>query len=220
MIILRAGVIDEKSFWRWITEDWPRYAARPGRGETPLDELSFEAWIKQYKPAENHVNRAVSYYEKGLWVGMALDLELRLATGGRRGLPELFRWLWDRAQHREATVTEADVREAARAVGGKSFDSFFDRYIHGTADIALPALWRQAGLTVKLAPPWSADAGESDPVRRARARSWSGAMIEGRPAGSAERAFVRNVLPDSPAEKAGLTFGDELVALDGNCAIA
>jgi len=216
VIILRAGVLDEKGFWRWIAEDWPRYATRPGRLETPLDELSFEAWIKLYKPAENHFNNAVSYYEKGLWVGMALDLELRRATRGRRGLPELFRWLWDRAQHREAIVTEADVRAAARAVGGKSFDPFFERHIHGTADLPLPALWRQAGLSVTLVPPWSEQAGDSDPVRRARARSWCGAMIEGRPAGSAERAFVKNVLPDSPAEKAGLTFGDEIVALGGD----
>jgi len=222
VIILRAGVLDEKGFWRWIAEDWPRYATRPGRLETPLDELSFEAWIKLYKPAENHFNNAVSYYEKGLWVGMALDLELRRATRGRRGLPELFRWLWDRAQRREATVTEADVRAAARAIAGKSsksgksFDAFFERYIHGTADVPLPALWRQAGLLVTLVPPWSEQAGDSDPVRRTRARSWCGAMIEGRAAGSAERAFVRNVLPGSPAEKAGLTYGDEIVALGGD----
>jgi len=216
VIILRAGVLDEKGFWRWIAEDWPRYAARPGRLETPLHELSFEAWIKLYKPAENHFNNTVSYYEKGLWVAMALDLELRRATRGRRGLPELFRWLWERAQRREATVTEADVRAAARAVGGRSFDGFFERHVHGTDDVPLPALWRRAGLAVSLAPPWAPEAGESDPVRRARARSWCGAMIEGRPAGSAERAYVKNVLPGSPADKAGLTYGDELVALDGD----
>jgi len=107
------------------------------------------------------------------------------------------------------------VRAAALAVGGKSFDSFFERHVHGTADLPLPALWRQAGLEVSLAPPWSAEAGEIDPVRRARARSWAGATIEGRARGSSERAFVKNVLPDSPAERAGLTYGDELVALDG-----
>ncbi|HEY4187606.1 MAG TPA: PDZ domain-containing protein [Polyangia bacterium] len=215
VLILRAGLLDEKGFWRWIAEDWPRYASRPGRMETPLDELSFEAWIKLYKPADNHFNSAVSYYEKGLWVGMALDLELRRATQGRRGLPELFRWLWDSGHHQEATVTEEDVRAAAAAVGGKSFDAFFERYVHSTDELALPALWRQAGLTVKLAAPWSAEAGETDPVRRVRARSWSGAVVEARP-GGADRAVVKNVLPDSPAARAGLTFGDELVALDGD----
>jgi len=217
VIILWAGVIDDKAFWRWITEDWPRYAARPGRKETPLAELSFEAWIKQYKPADNYFNNAVSYYEKGLWVGMALDLELRRATGGRRGLPDLFRRLWDRAGHREAAVTEADVREAARAVGGRSFDAFFERYVHGTDDPPLPALWRQAGLAVKQVAPWSVESGESDAVKRARARSWIGATVNGQAhVGGTERAVVKNVLPGSPAAVAGLTFGDEIVAVGGD----
>jgi predicted metalloprotease with PDZ domain len=74
IIILRAGSIRQEDFWRWIAEDWSKYATRPGRNETPLSELSFEAWIKQYKPADNHFNSAVSYYEKGLWVGMAAQL--------------------------------------------------------------------------------------------------------------------------------------------------
>jgi predicted metalloprotease with PDZ domain len=217
VIILRAGVIDEKAFWRWIADDWPRYATRPGRLETPLSELSFEAWIKLYKPAENHINRAVSYYEKGLWVGMALDLELRHATAGKRGLPELFRWMWDHAGRDEAVVTEADVRAAARAVGGKSFDGFFDRYIHGTDELPLPALWRRSGLTVTNAAPWTVESGENDPVRRARARAWAGVSIQGQAhGGGTERAVVKNVLPQSPAALGGLTFGDEIVAVAGD----
>jgi predicted metalloprotease with PDZ domain len=217
VIILRAGVIDAEAFWRWISTDWPRYANRPGRRETPLAELSFEAWIKQYKPADNHINRAVSYYEKGLWVGMALDLELRLASGGRRGLPELFRQLWNQAGRREAAVTETDVRAAARAVGGRSFDAFFDRYIHGTEDVPLPRLWRRSGLEVRLLRPWDAAAGETDITRRRRARSWIGVAVQGSgyPGGS-ERAIIKNVLPDSPAARAGLTFGDEIVAVNAD----
>src|SRR6185503_11107039 len=179
------------------------------------DELSFEAWIKQYKPAENSVNRAVSYYEKGLWVGMALDLTLRLATSGRRGLPHLFRRLWDRAERRAAPVTEADVRAAAQALAGRSLDTFFDRYVHGTDELPLPALLGRAGLKVTSAPPWSAAAGENDAVKRERARAWTGAIINGQ-AATGERAIVRNVVPGSPAAAAGLTFNDEIVAVEGD----
>ena len=215
VIILRAGVIDEEAFWRWIAEDWPKFATRPGRNQTPLDELSFEAWIKQYKPAENNVNRAVSYYEKGLWVGMALDLTLRLATGGRRGLPQLFQRLWDGAGRRPAPVTEADVRAAARALAGRSLDGFFDRYVHGTDELPLPVLLRRAGVNVTAVPPWSPETGEGDAVKRERARAWSGATVNGELA-RGERAIVKNVIPGSPAAAAGLTFNDEIIALDGD----
>jgi predicted metalloprotease with PDZ domain len=214
LIILRAGVTREKDFWRWIGEDWPKYASRPGRNETPLSELSFEAWIKLYKPAENHVNRAVSYYEKGLWVGMALDLTLRLHTGGARGLPELFRVLWDETDQGARHVSEADVRAAARAVVGRAgarvaraLDAFFDRYVNGTDELPLPALWRRAGLTVREPAEWEGD--DVDRVRAARARAWTGVALH------ADRTSVRNVVPGSPGWRAGLTFNDEIVAIDG-----
>src|SRR5262249_52555680 len=153
---------------------------RPGRNETPLSELSFEAWIKLYKPAENHVNRAVSYYEKGLWVGMALDLTLRLRTGGRRGLPELFRALWEDTRGGALYVSEAAVRAAARKLGraragsgaARELDAFFDRYVNGPDELPLPALWRRAGLHVREQAEWQGD--DVDAVRAARARAWTG----------------------------------------------
>ncbi|HTA21199.1 MAG TPA: PDZ domain-containing protein, partial [Polyangia bacterium] len=213
VIILRAGVWREKQFWKWISEDWPKYASRPGRNETPLSELSFEAWIKMYKPAENHVNRAVSYYEKGLWVGMALDLTLRLHTRGARGLPEMFRVLWEDLDGGARHVSEADVRAAARKVAGggakvaRELDAFFDRYVNGTAELDLVGLWRRAGLVVRETAEWQGD--DVDAVRAARSRAWTGVALQ------ADRTIVRNVVPDSPAWKAGLTFADEIVAVDG-----
>ncbi|MDB4980724.1 MAG: hypothetical protein JWM82_1476 [Myxococcales bacterium] len=216
IIILRAGVTREKHVWKWIGDDWPRYASRPGRSETPLDELSFEAWIKLYKPVENHVNRSVSYYEKGLWVGMALDLTLRLETKGARGLPELFRTLWVDLKKNDWIVTEADVRAAARKVVGadrnnssaaRSIDAFFDRYVRGTDELPLPALWRRAGLAVREQADWEGD--DVDAVRAARSRAWTGIVLQ------PDRTTIRNVIPDSPAARAGLTFADDVVAVDG-----
>jgi predicted metalloprotease with PDZ domain len=218
VIILRAGVTLPLHFWKWIAEDWLKYASRPGRNETSLSELSFEAWIKLYKPAENHVNRAVSYYEKGLWVGMALDLTLRLRTGGKRGLPELFRVLWEDLDGGARHVSEADVRAAARKIVGapvgaragsaaaRELDAFFDRYINGTEELPLPALWRRAGLAVREQAEWEGE--DVDQVRAARARAWTGVALH------ADRTTIRNVVPDSPAWRAGLTFGDDVVAVD------
>ena len=213
LIILRAGVIDQKRFWRFIAEDWPKYAGRPGRNQTPLDELSFEAWIKLYKPAENHINRTVSYYEKGLWAGMALDLILRGKSRGRRGLPELFARLWTDFGRHDRPITERDVRAAATQVARAPMDAFFRRYIHGTDELPLLALLRTAGLAVSERSEWALEADkpadERDRVRARRLRAWTGIALH------PDRLAVRNVVPDSPAWRAGLTFGDEIVAVDG-----
>jgi predicted metalloprotease with PDZ domain len=212
IIILRAGVTRERDFLRMLADDWPKYANRPGRNETPLSELSFETWVKQYKPSENFVNRSVSYYEKGFWTGMALDLELRRATGGRRGLPELIRRLWDRFGKREAPIVDADVRDAVAALAGRRMDRFFDRYIEGTEELPLPALWRRAGLSVRARAEWDESGrpeADRDPVRSGRTRAWTGITLH------PDRLAIRNVIPGSPAWQAGLTFGDEIVAVAG-----
>jgi predicted metalloprotease with PDZ domain len=212
IIMLRGGVTTDRDFYRMIAEDWPRYATRPGRNETPLDELSFEAWIKQYKPSENFVNRAVSYYEKGFWTGMALDLELRLATAGRRGLPEMFRWIWERFGRAGVPVDEQTVRDAAAAMAGRKLDRFFDRYVRGTDELPLPALWRRAGLKVAARAEWDESAkppADRDRVRARRTRAWTGIALH------PERTLVRNVVPGSPAWRAGITFNDDIVAVDG-----
>jgi len=211
IIMLRAGVTQPRDFFRMIAEDWPKYAARPGRNETPLAQLSYEAWIKQYKPSENFINRAVSYYEKGLWTGMALDLELRLATAGQRGLPEMFRWIWDRFAAVGWAITENDVTAAATKVAGRSFGWFFDRHIDNSGRLNMPALWRRAGLKVGVRARWDERAlppGERDRVRARRARAWTGIDLH------PERTLVRNVIPDSPAWRAGITFNDDIVAVD------
>jgi predicted metalloprotease with PDZ domain len=50
---------------------------------------------------------------------------------------------------------------------------------------------------------------ERDPVKSRRARAWTGIALQ------PERTVIRNVVPDSPAWRAGLTFNDEIVAVDG-----
>ena len=148
-------------------------------------------------------------------MGMALDLTLRLHTGGARGLPELFRVLWEELDHGARHVTEADVRNAAITVVGPrggtraahELDAFFDRYVNGTDELPLPALLRRAGLTVREQADWEGE--EVDTLRGARARAWTGISL------NPDRTTIRNVVPGSPAWRAGLTFGDELVALAG-----
>jgi len=209
VIILRAGLTSPRQFFKMIAEDWPKYATRPGRNESSLEELSFEAWVKQYKPSENFTNRAVSYYEKGFWTAMALDLELRLANGGRRGLPELVQRLWTGFGRQGRPIVDADVRAAAAAIAGRSLDRFFDRHVRGKEELRLPAVLARAGVDVHARADWDESARtpeDRDPVRSRRARAWTGLALQ------PDRTVVRNVIPGSPAWAAGLTFNDEIVA--------
>jgi predicted metalloprotease with PDZ domain len=208
LLLLRAGLLSSERYLKDLAEDWTRYAARPGRNVTPLAELSFEAWIKQYKPADNHQNRMVSYYDKGRWAGLVLDLLLRTATKGRRGLPDLFVRLWLRFGAKGRAIDAGIIRREAEGIAGRSLGDFFRRYVDGTAELPVPRLLRQVGVEVEAKVPTDAN----DPVRAARLLSWSGLVFAN---GEGERATVKNVIPGSPGFAAGITYGDEVVAVDG-----
>jgi predicted metalloprotease with PDZ domain len=213
LILLRAGLLAPKAYLDELADGWGKYLGRPGRNVTPLSELSFEAWIKLYKPSDNHTNRTVSYYEKGKWAALVLDLIMREASGGRRGLAELFRRLWRDFGKTGRGLEPGDIRAAGEAVCGRSLRAYFARYIDGTDELPVPRLLRRAGVEVARRPLW---ADEDDPIRARRQRGWTGLSFSGGGGGNAgDRAVVRNVIPGSPAWRAGLTYGDELVAVDG-----
>jgi predicted metalloprotease with PDZ domain len=124
----------------------------------------------------------------------------------------MFRRMWDRLARVGWAVTEQDVRDAAAAIAGRRLDRFFDRYVHATDELPLPALWRRAGVKVGARAAWDESArppAERDGVRARRARAWTGIDLH------PERTLVRNVIPGSPAWRAGITFGDDIVAVGG-----
>jgi predicted metalloprotease with PDZ domain len=208
IILVRAGLISSERYLKDLAEDWAKYATRPGRNVTPLSELSFEAWIKQYKPADNFTNSAVSYYEKGKWAGLVLDLMLRQATAGWRGVPHLFRRLWQSHGRRGRSITVADIRAAAETIAGRSLHGYFSRFIDGTDELPVTAWLRKAGIEVQARPLSQVE--HDDQVKAHRQEAWAGLTFT-----SDEDAVVKNVIPDSPAFQAGLSFRDVIVAIDG-----
>jgi predicted metalloprotease with PDZ domain len=211
LVLLRAGLLSVDRHLKDLAEDWGRYITRPGRNVSPLSQLSYETWIKQYKPAENHTNRMVSYYDKGRWAGLVLDLQLRLSSDGKRGLPDLFRRLWLRHGVRNRGIDAAAIRTEAEALAGRSLGSYFRRFVDGTAELPVPALLKKVGIAISAVA--HAQHERHDATKAARLLGWSGLVFGN---GNDDAAVVKNVVPDSPAWRAGITFGDELVAVDGS----
>jgi predicted metalloprotease with PDZ domain len=210
LVLLRAGLLAPERYLKDLAETWGRYVARPGRNVTTLSQLSYEAWIKQYKPAENHTNRMVSYYDKGRWAGLVLDLQMRLWTKGQRGLEDLFKRLWQRYGAKDRGIDASIIRTEAEAIADRSLASYFSRFIDGTAELPVPALLRKTGIAVTAVSP--ADYERNDPTKAARLRAWCGLVFGN---GNDDAAVVKNVVPDSPAWRAGITYNDEIVAVGG-----
>ena len=80
LALLRSARITAQAYLELLAQTLTRIARTPGRFCQTLEELSFDAWIKFYRPSENTTNAVVSYYQKGSIVALALDLTLRLGT--------------------------------------------------------------------------------------------------------------------------------------------
>lgn len=212
--LLRAGLVSPADHLKSLGNRWTRYLAKPGRNKDPIAQFSFDAWTTAYKPAANHPNVAISYYEKGDFVGVALDLELRLRaqTHDREGsLSGLFVRLMATHGNAGYGLSLDDIVAAASAEAGEDMAWFFERYVEGTEELPIPALLERIGVKVKTSASWLDDDGtRRNPLSRAQRGDWvySGLSLS-------SSATVRNVIPRSPADDAGIMRGDELVAVDG-----
>ena len=208
-LVLRAGAAP----WAWVAKrlagSWTENTTRAGRLEESLEEASFDAWIRHYKPTEFSPNSTVSYYDKGAMVAWMMDAELRLASGGGHGLDQLFALLWRRFG--DGPVTDADLRAAYAELAGADPGPFWSRYIQGTAELDPAPIERAYGLRFDARAPWellgNGEAGDPDALRRARA--YAGLAFSG------DAPTVVNVVPGSPAARAGLSYGMAILAVNG-----
>ena len=208
-IVLKAAVAP----WSWVARklgnSWTDNTTRPGRLEQSLEEASFDAWIRHYKPTEFATNSTVSYYDKGAMVAWMMDAELRLASDGAKGLEEFFALLWER--HGDGHVTDGDLRAAYGEMTGRDPAVFWRRYLEGRAELDPVGIERAYGLRLVARAPWEnlAPSEAEDPDALRRARTWSGLVFQG------PGPAVHNVHPGSPAARAGLGYGMEILAVDG-----
>jgi predicted metalloprotease with PDZ domain len=194
-----SGRITARSFLEKLLDDWARLQATPGRARHSLEAASFDAWIKLYKPDESNLNTTVSYYVKGGLAMVALDLHIRRRTEGGRSLDDVVRALWRRHGARREPHPE-DLQPIFEEASGLSLADVFERQIRGTEDPDLPGELAHVGLELRAS---------ADPAQLADGASslWLGATLSG--------AKVTAVFDGGPAQAAGLSPGDEVVALDG-----
>lgn len=197
----RAGLIPAKRYLEKLGEEWGRLLDIPGRRRQSLEEASFDAWIRHYKPDESTVNSTVSYYLKGGIVALCLDLDVRRRTAGARSLDDVMRRLWREYGARDVGYADEDVRREMERAVDLDLGAFFDRCVRGREDPDLGAALAGAGLVLR---PKKEEEGNGR-------GGWLGVTtrtVDG-------RLLAAQVLADGPGEAAGIAPGDEIVAVGG-----
>jgi predicted metalloprotease with PDZ domain len=194
LLLRRAGLIDADRYLRLLAKTVSGVLGTPGRRVQSVAQASFDAWVKYYRADENTPNATISYYTKGSLVALALDLTLRAEDKG--SLDDVMRRLW--AASSGGPIGEGDIAAALRAVSGRSFDPELAAWVHGTGELPLRELLASAGVAWQHQPATTA--------QRLGLRVSESALTG---------VKVTHVLSGGAAQRAGLSAGDELLALDG-----
>ncbi|HWQ07955.1 MAG TPA: PDZ domain-containing protein, partial [Holophaga sp.] len=199
--------------WPWVArklaQAWTDNTTRSGRFEQSLEESSFDAWIRFYKPTEFSTNSTVSYYDKGSLVAWLMDARIRLASEGRLGVEDYVRGLWDRFG--DGPIMDDDLREAFRSMTGEDPAPFWNDYIGGVKELDAGPVERAYGIKLARLAPWEALSADdlADPEAIARAQVYAGWTL------AADAPTIQNIIPGSPAAEAGLAYQQEILAVNG-----
>ena len=204
VLMRRAGLTTDREILATKAAQFQSLQDQPGRFQTSLEEASFDAWIKYYRPDENAVNNQISYYDKGEIVGFLLDMEIMRSSGGAKSLDDVMRHLYDEFAKKGLNFTPDDMLKVSEKMAGKSLRDFFSKYVSGRAEIDYNSILGNFGLELQPHAPG------------AREQSYLGANFATQysPQGE-QRVNVTSVVSGSPAWEQGLNFGDQIVALDG-----
>ncbi|MBP0041104.1 MAG: M61 family metallopeptidase [Roseofilum sp. SBFL] len=198
VIPLRACIYDARHFLNELSKEITRYQNTPGRWIQPLNESSFDAWIKLYRSDANSRNNQMSYYLKGELVSLILDLMIRAHHQNRRSLDDVMVQMWENFGKTETGYTPQQLHSTIESVAHMSLEDFFYKALDTTEDLAFNTYLKPFGLQLK------AEIKSPDiPHLGITVRAEQG------------RNRVKYVESHSPAYNIGIDAGDELLALDG-----
>lgn len=193
---LRSGLMPVETYLKRLATSLNRLESTPGRFQQSLEEASFDAWIRLYRPWEHSRNQTVSYYLKGALVSLAIDLLLRTQSAGRCSLDDVVAELWHSWHLRGRHYTSSEVLDLIAKLGGERCGQLARPWVQSPADPPFETLLREMGVLATY---------ETD------ASPFPGFEL-GEVGG---QTLVRVVRDDGPARHTELVPGDELIAIDG-----
>ncbi|MGB3404052.1 MAG: M61 family metallopeptidase [Microcoleaceae cyanobacterium] len=197
LIPLRAKIYDAQTFLKALSKDITRLQTIPGRNIQPLNESSWDAWIKLYRRDANSDNNQISYYLKGQLVSLLLDLLIRNRHNHQKSLDNVMVQMWQQFGQPEIGYTPDELKKVIESVAEMDLTDFFEQFIYSTTELPYNQYLETVGLQLK--------AETTDTAPRMGIKVVSDTGVE----------KIQFVESGSPAEAAGVESGDELLAING-----
>jgi len=226
LILVRCGLISPERYLTVLAKTLTRVQRGPGRLSQTVTDSSFDAWHKFYKQDENAPNAIVSYYAKGALIALCLDSLMRQHSGGKLTLDDLMIKLWQAWLAGQRGIGETEPQTIVAELLGEDVSSFFQSALYTTDELPLIDALSHLGVALNFRARTSSDdvGGHNSKSADNEGDSsgdvtdgttdgayWLGANVADAPGG----VRITHVLTGSPAQRAGLSAGDIVIAMAG-----
>jgi predicted metalloprotease with PDZ domain len=204
LILKRAGLLTKDQYLGKLSGRIGYSQNVPGRLVQSLSDASYDAWIRHYKSNENTSNSTVSYYTKGAVIGFLLDAKIRSLTDNKKSLDDLMRKAFKQFSGKRGYKTEEFIVLASK-IAGEDLSTWFAIAVSSTGDLDYSDVLSFFGLDFKGNLPKDENKKEDPP------KAWLGASI----GLQKDQLRITKIPRETPALKAGLNVGDEIIAING-----
>lgn len=199
LILRRAGLMSQEDLLTTLQTQISSFENKPGRFFQSATRASYDTWSDgPFGRQGDEAYKTISYYEKGPILGMLLDLSIRQKTQNKKSLDDVMRTLYqDYYRKLDRGFTDSEFQAVCEKTAGASLADVF-AYASTVNPVDYPKYLVYAGLAVTE-------------TQQQQPGGWLG--ITARAKG--DSIGVTGVEWESPAWKAGLRTGDQLLQVDG-----
>lgn len=197
-LLYASGLFDQQKYFRTFEERILKHLHNYGRYNLSVAQSSWDTWLDGYVPGAPY--RKTNIYDEGCLVAFMLDVLILKHSRNAHSLRSLCLALYEGFGKKQLGYTEEDVMRLANETAGTNLSDFFQKAVYGSGgyeeQLALCLDYLGWQLELKPSPVVSED--------RYGFKCVDNGLF----------SKVSLVAPYSPAWKAGLFAGDEIMAVN------
>lgn len=197
LFLFRGGVFSDKTYLGELSKMLNRHFRNPGRKNLSVADSSFDTWLDGYE--KGIPGRKTSIYNEGALCAFMMDVAIRKATGSEQSLDDVVRTFYNECYLEGAGVSEEKFIEVVSAYGREPA-SIIEHFVYGTGDYEETLIEAFALLGIEM--------------KKKPSTKWEEANLGLILEISGSTVKVAAVMPDSPAEKAGLAVDARIISIN------
>lgn len=198
-LLLSSGVFTLQQYFVTLQERLTKHFDNFGRYNLSVAHSSWETWLDGYVPGAPY--RKTNIYDEGNLIAFMLDVKILQATQNKKSLRDVCVLLYERFGKKAVGYSEQNVVDLVNEVSGQDFSDFFKNYVYAASDYAEPLQQCFETLGIDFI---------REPSAHVHEHQFGFKVID-----NGAFSKVSLVAPYSPAWKAGLFAGDEIMAVNG-----